>query len=167
VVSIRAILFDADGVIQHATDDLEARLKRVLGFAPESIDEFVRDVFAVEELALTGEQDFAEALVPVVAKWGAQGTSVRLAECWSSIEVDTGMLALVAQLRRAGYLCALATNQQRYRATHMARVLGYDAVFDRSFYSCELGVRKPDARYFDLIVETLALEPGRKATSSR
>ena len=35
--SIRAILFDADGVIQHATADPELRLRTLLGFVPESI----------------------------------------------------------------------------------------------------------------------------------
>lgn len=156
--AIRAILFDADGVIQHGTDDLDARVRRSLGFLPEPFDAFVSDVFEAEHGPLTGEVDFVENLTPVVEKWGATGKAQRLADCWSCIEVHAEMLKVVAQLQSARYFCALATNQQRYRGRHMARVLGYDALFDRSFYSHELGVMKPDPRYFETIVEELSYD---------
>lgn len=156
---ISALLFDADGVLQHATADREARIRAVFGFVPDDLDELSRDVFAAERPTLTGEGDFVEAMVPVVAKWGAPGTASEFAKCWQSIEVDGEILALIARLQQAGYLCALATNQQSYRATHMAKTLGYDTFFDRSFYSCELGFAKPDPQYFDAIVDCLSYEP--------
>jgi putative hydrolase of the HAD superfamily len=155
VGSIRAILFDADGVLQHATDDLEARLERVFGSMPDPIEEFVRDVFGAEALALTGEADFVEQLAPVAKRWGADGAAAELARCWSSIVPDHAILSLVAELRERGYHCSLATNQQRYRAEHMSNTLGYAQVFDRTFYSWEIGAQKPDRRYFDRIVAAL------------
>jgi putative hydrolase of the HAD superfamily len=156
---IRAILFDADGVLQHPTDDLEGRLRSALGFVPEPLAEFLAEVFEAEGPALAGQIDFVAKLGPVLEKWGAQGSGEKLAACWSSIAADEAILGLVARLRHAGYVCALTTNQQRYRATHMANVLGYGQKFDHSFYSCELGYAKPDADYFRAVIRALPFEP--------
>jgi putative hydrolase of the HAD superfamily len=156
---IRAILFDADGVLQHPTDDLEARLQSALGFVPEPLAAFLAEVFEAEGPALAGQLDFVAKLDPVLEKWHAQGSGEKLAACWSSIAADEAILGLVARLRRAGYVCALTTNQQRYRAAHMAKVLGYEQKFDHSFYSCELGYAKPDADYFRAVIRALPFEP--------
>ncbi len=161
MIEIRAILFDADGVFQHPTDDLEARLERALGFVPTELAQFLAEVFEAEGTTLAGERDFDDVLEPLVKKWGAAGTAAALAECWSSIVTDEAILALIARLRRAGYLCALATNQQRRRGTHMADTLGYRNHFDHSFYSWELGFAKPDPRYFLAISRALQLEPAQ------
>jgi putative hydrolase of the HAD superfamily len=152
---IRAILFDADGVLQHATDDLEARLARVLRSIPHPLEEFVQDVFRAEGPALTGEADFVEQLGPVVKRCGADGTAAELARCWSSIAPDDAILCFIAELRSRGFHCALATNQQAYRAKHMSNTLGYAQMFDRTFYSWEIGAQKPDRRYFEAIVSAL------------
>lgn len=161
VPSIRALLFDADGVVQHSNNnDLPVRLERILGFTPGNLDTFTREVFDVERPALAGQADFAEMLVPVVARWGAQHAAEKLAaEWWCSIQTDQAVLALIGRLRQRGFLCALATNQQRYRARYMDETLSYNTMFDRSFYSYQLGLVKPDLRYFKAIVAELALAP--------
>lgn len=156
---IRAILFDADGVLQHPTDDLERRLESALGFVPDPLTEFLAEVFDAEGQALAGQVDFVARLEPVLVKWHAQGAGGRLAICWSSIAADEAILTLISRLRRAGYICALTTNQQRYRAAHMASVLGYGQKFDHSFYSCELGYAKPSADYFRAVMRALPFEP--------
>ena len=161
MLPIRAILFDADGVIQHANaDDLPARLQRVLGFIPEDLDAFTREVFEAERPALAGQADFAEMLEPVVARRGAAGVAAELAGIWwCSIEADQAMLAVVGKLRDQGIQCALASNQQRYRAKYMGETLSYNAAFDRTFYSYQLGFTKPDIRYFEAIVAGLPFPP--------
>jgi putative hydrolase of the HAD superfamily len=160
--SIRAILFDADGVIQHSTsDDLPVRLEHILGFIPDRLDTFMHEVFEAERPALAGQADFADMLAPVLTRWGAAGAAAQLASAWwCSIAVDQAILALIKGLRQQGIFCALASNQQRYRATYMAQTLTYDAVFDRSFYSYQLGFVKPDLRYFEAIMASLPFAPG-------
>ena len=161
VVTVQAILFDADGVIQHATRDLPARLGLALGFVPDPLELFIREVFAAELPSLNGEVDVVEALEPVVARWGAAGRAAKLVEhWWCSIEVDQALLSLIRTLRLRGFTCALATNQHRHRAQYMARALGYAELFDRSFYSCDLGFAKPDVRYFQAVLNQLRLAPG-------
>jgi putative hydrolase of the HAD superfamily len=153
------VLFDADGVLQHGNGGaLPARIERALSFVPQPLDPFVDDVLEAERPALAGQEDLLERLEPVVQKWGAPGKARALAEqWWYCIEPDAGVFSLIAQLRGQGLLCALATNQQRFRADYMRAKLGYDAHFDRSFYSCELGSVKPEPRYFETIVASLSL----------
>jgi putative hydrolase of the HAD superfamily len=80
-------------------------------------------------------------------------------EWLNAITVDDGILDLVSRLRRRGYYCALASNQQPHRAHFMADQLRYRALFDRCFFSCHMGFAKPDPRYFQTILEDLQLDP--------
>ena len=65
------------------------------------------------------------------------------------------------RLRGAGYAVHLATNQHRQRGQHMRTALGFDALFDESFYSWELGTKKPEATYFELALERIGAEPAQ------
>ena len=58
-------------------------------------------------------------------------------------------------------VCCLASNQMRYRARHMSQDLGYSRLFDREFYSCDIGHKKPEAAYFLAILADLELPPER------
>jgi len=157
---VRAVLFDADGVIQRGAPKPEARLARALGFLPDDLDAFFRDVFEPEVPALTGEIDYREKLEPILARWGAPGRAGELLAFLCDIESDPAMIALIAELRASGVVCGLATNQQPYRAESMARRLGYDDLFDHSFYSCHVGLKKPDERYFEHIARACEIAPG-------
>lgn len=159
--AIRAILFDADGVVQHATDDLLPRLEAVMGFVPKDLEAFFADVFDAEAPALIGTADFAERLIPVVGRWGAPGTAQHLAKAWCSIQPDLAVLSVISNLRASGLFCGLATNQQSYRAQHMDDVLGYSSQFDRTFYSCRLGVCKPNEAFFTAMLDQLPFRPAQ------
>jgi putative hydrolase of the HAD superfamily len=80
-------------------------------------------------------------------------------DVWQRIEPDRDSLAVVRALRASGYGVHLATNQERHRAAHMRVALGYDALFDDSCYSCELGLAKPDPAFFAASAGRLAAEP--------
>jgi putative hydrolase of the HAD superfamily len=163
VPPIRAVLFDADGVIQNSkADDLPLRIQRGMGFVPEPFEAFLQEVFAAEMPAIAGQIELVQALEPVLAKWGAPGTAAALAAAWwRSVDADAAVLALIAQLRQQGILCALATNQHRFRADYLRETYDYDQRFDRSFYSYALGCAKPDARYFQAILASLPFPPAQ------
>ena len=152
---IRAILFDADGVIQSHGAEFDARLRAALGASSESLEKFVHEASAAELLTLTGEREFAEVLEPLLESWSAARPAAEVAACWFAIDADPKILELIARLRQAGYFCALATNQHRERGEYMARELRYDRLFDRSFYSYELGQKKPDEAYFHAVLAAL------------
>ena len=158
-VTIRAVLFDADGVVQQQTLTLHSVLTEVLGAPRESVDEMYRDIWDAEGLALTGHADHAEVLSAVLEKWGMRERLQDLIDASKSLRVDSAITAIIQRLRKAGILCCLASNQMTYRASYMSEKLGYAGIFDREFYSCHIGHKKPDPAYFTTILDELALQP--------
>ena len=75
------------------------------------------------------------------------------------VEVADSSLGLVDALRDHGLGVHLATNQTAARAAYMRAELGYDELFDESFYSCEVGAAKPDSAFFSAAVARLGTTP--------
>jgi putative hydrolase of the HAD superfamily len=156
--TIRAVLLDADGVVQLPGSAWSASLGELCG-DPGRADEFRADVFAAEKPCLTGATDFEAALGQVLRRWQST-VSVEVAlRVWTEIEPATDILDLVHFLRSSGISVSLATNQQAHRAHFMTNSLGYRAYFDHLLYSCELGFSKPSVEYFSSAVAKIAFEP--------
>jgi putative hydrolase of the HAD superfamily len=155
------VLFDADGVIQRAPADLQARVAAAVGAQPERIGDCIADFFAAEAPGLTGAADLAETLAPVLVRWGSVNDVAAVMAEWLTIEVDRSVLAVIADLRAAGVHCAIASNQEGHRARYMSEVLGYRDLFDREFYSCHLGHAKPMPGYFAEVLRRGAFGPAR------
>jgi putative hydrolase of the HAD superfamily len=131
-----------------------------LGFDAIRLDTFMRDVLAAELSVLCVSAGFEDRLATVLDRWNC---SERLAEALrvlTAIEVYDDVMEAVQSLRHSGAACYLATNQQANRARHMSEVMGYRSLFDGEFYSCYLGVAKPDVEYFAAILRGLRL-PGQ------
>ena len=160
MAALTTILFDADEVLQYPDPERKARLQSLLGIPPQRVMAFLADLHDAEDTTLTGKRELLEALEPVLLRWDALGKGEAVREWLTEVKVDHAMLEVVAGLRRAGYRCALATNQQPHRARFMIEQLRYPAHFERCFFSCELGVAKPDPAYFRLILADLALSAG-------
>jgi putative hydrolase of the HAD superfamily len=158
-VSVEAILFDADGVVQRPTADRQAQWRALVGGVDEAVKPFKLDIFTVERPCHDGSGDFVSALRDVLAKWNCCGSVEDALRAWTAIHVDQGVIDLIAKVRATGVPCHLATNQERYRARHMREVLGYGKAFDRLFISCEMGCSKPDPAYFGMIVQSLNVAP--------
>jgi putative hydrolase of the HAD superfamily len=156
---IEAILFDADGVIQRPTADRRTQWIALLGGPDEAVGKFKCDIFAVERPCHDGDGDFLSALREVLVQWNCTGSLDDALRAWTAIAVDSDLVDLITSIRASGMPCHLATNQEPYRARHMTEKLNYRAVFDRLFFSCELGCSKPDPRYFRTILDALNLPP--------
>lgn len=156
---VHTVLLDADGVLQwpepgwlevwrpHAGDDLRG---------------FLAGLFEAEKPALRGEAPLHACIAAFLrAWWDREPTDAEVedvASAWSMIEVFDEAFALVDDVRALGVHCHLATNQQVYRRDIMLG-LGYPEHFDRLFFSCDLGVAKPDPAYFEAILGTLGHGP--------
>ena len=157
-MTIRAVLWDADGVLQHGPASWREALDAANGVG------FADAVFASELPALRGEEPLRAALERVVRAWPDATTGVdELLTLWERAVVDPEAMALVDEVTAGLVLSALATNQQDHRRAWMRDVLGYDSHFDRVFYSCEMGVMKPDPAYFGHILTALELGPDEVA----
>jgi putative hydrolase of the HAD superfamily len=155
--AIRHVLFDADGVLQHTPRGWEAGAEPYLG---ERSAEFLRRLHDDELMALTGDVEFLPLIAEAMADFGVIAAPEEVHRAiWLRIEPVEQSLALVRALRRDGYGVHLGTNQHRNRATHMREVLGYDALFDVSCYSWELGARKPDPAFFAEAASRIGADP--------
>lgn len=150
----KAVVFDADGVLQRRRPGFVRGLLRLGGWR------FTIDCLRAEAGTLTDERDLVEVLDEVVARHQVATTGEEVMRRWLHIEVDPGALEIVRELRRRGVTVALGTNQQSYRGAHMRDVVGYPDEFDASFYSHQLRLAKPDPAYFRAVADGLGLEPG-------
>ncbi|TCO44321.1 putative hydrolase of the HAD superfamily [Kribbella antiqua] len=146
---ISAVLFDADGVIQRPTLDWWSRLT---SFVPADGDAFVAELMSAEKPALVGKGDFREAVAEVLRRWDSTVSLEDALEPWHWFAAEPAVVELIAGLRAAGVGCHLATNQHAYRRAIMQDERGYGAWFDQTFYSCDLGLAKPDPAYFRAIL---------------
>jgi putative hydrolase of the HAD superfamily len=155
--SIRHVLFDADGVLQYVPGGWEAAAEPYMG---ERTMEFLRRVWDDEFPALVGQSELLPLVAAAMADFAVAAPLEEIHRAiWLRMEPVEQSLALVRALRRDGYGVHLGTNQERNRAAHMREVLGYDALFDVSCYSWELGACKPDGAFFVEAARQIGAEP--------
>ena len=149
---LSAVLFDADGVIQRPSIDWWSRLTSLV---PSDGEAFVADLMAAEKPSLVGKGDFRDAVADVLERWNSPASLEDALEPWHWFAAEPAVVALIGDLRAAGIGCHLATNQHAYRRAIMQDERGYGSWFDQTFYSCDLGLAKPDPAYFRAILAAL------------
>ena len=148
-----AVLWDADGVLQHSPPGWWDRLVELGGA------DFPQAVLDAEAGPLVGAGTFRDAVAGVMADLRVAADVDDVLDLWRHLEVDADALGLVDTVRAAGTPCYLASNQQDLRVEIMRHGLGYGEHVDGEFYSSELGVMKPSPRYFTVVLEALGLRP--------
>ena len=154
---ITTLLFDADGVLQATEDSFYTDIKSLVSV--QHADEFLGQVFAAERPSLAGQADFREDLQYLLKQWRVDQSVDEVLAMWHRTDLVPGILSLLKALRHIGCTVCLATNQQVIRMQYMRHSMGLDQHFDRSYYSCELGVVKPSRHYFLAIQRDLGVAP--------
>ncbi|HEY9291436.1 MAG TPA: HAD-IA family hydrolase [Microlunatus sp.] len=155
-MTIRWILFDADGVLQQMPEGWRDRLLGQLGDEPV---ETLAELFTEErEQTMTGG-DFAALVTDALQRRGLDTDPEVVLDSWRTLVVDEPMTDRIRKLRAAGIGCALATNQQDVRVTYMRSMPEYADLFDQQYYSSELGLAKPDPAFFGAIIGQLGIAP--------
>ncbi|WP_435735684.1 HAD-IA family hydrolase [Cellulosimicrobium sp. PMB13] len=146
-MTVRHVLLDADGVMQEVPGGWYAAMEPYLGARSR---EFLRATWSDELPYLAGTGgDYLPFLADALAAYGVPAPAdVVYRDVWLRIGVVAESVRLVERLRSAGYGVHLGTNQERERGVHMRTALGYDALFDVSCYSYDLGVAKPSPEFF-------------------
>ncbi|CAM2907362.1 HAD-IA family hydrolase [Actinomyces slackii] len=144
---IRAVLLDADGVLQIIGTPWVEALSQVGGEA------FAHALLNGEEDAQTGRESLMALLERMVERFEVATPAQEILSLWHRAEPDPLAWQVARDLRAADYITVLATNQQPERRDWMRGVVGYDGLCDMSAYSCELGVAKPDPAYFLRVLE--------------
>lgn len=149
---VHTLLLDADGVVQWPAEGWLDNWRR---HARGDIEGFTAAMWAAEEPALDGRADLRDEVARFLRESDRDENTVdEICEAWSMIETFEPALEMVDGIRTAGVRVHLATNQQTYRRDIMLG-RGYADRFDRLFFSCDLGVAKPDPEYFREILRHL------------
>ncbi|SDS55331.1 HAD family hydrolase [Microlunatus soli] len=158
-MTITWMLFDADGVLQRMPVGWKSSLLDQLtdGRSDTDPEATLAEIFAAERArAITGG-DFTAVVTEVLQQRRLDVDPQAVLNSWRTLEVDPQLIARISDLRAAGINCALATNQQDVRISHMRAMPEYADVFDRQFYSAELGLAKPDPAFFAAVLEELGI----------
>ncbi|MDN5896488.1 MAG: HAD-IA family hydrolase [Nocardioides sp.] len=158
--NITHVLLDADGVVQRLPGGWQVALAPVVPDPAALFARLARD----EEACIRGEGPFRPVLASHLEALGVTTPAQEVYDAvWANIAVDRRVIELVGELRASGIGCHLATNQNPERAEYMRSGIGHDEVFDSSFYSCEIGLAKPDPAYFRHVLDALDATPAQVA----
>jgi putative hydrolase of the HAD superfamily len=147
---IKAIIFDADGVLIHS-ERFSDRFVKNYGVPAELVADFFKREF---DDCLIGKADLKEKLAEYAPRWGWQGSVEELLKFWfEGNTVDERLIAVIQDLKKKGIKCFLATNNERHRTEFLRTNFGLGALFDEVFSSGEIGHKKPDAEFYAHIAE--------------
>lgn len=156
---LKAVVFDADGVLQEPSESVIELLRRELALPTAETEAVLRRIYDAERPCMIGQADFLTELRRVLKEVEREASFDAALAAWRAIRVDAACLDVVSALRAAGLSCFLASNQHSYRASYMAKELGYERFFDRVFFSCDFGSVKPDRSYFERLLREMAVPP--------
>ncbi len=149
---IKAVVFDADGVIVHGERFTE-RFARDHGIQLKNTQPFFEGVF---QDCLAGKADLKKELKKHLGEWGWAGSVDELMKFWFSEDrLDERFFPLIDGLRKKGIRCYLATNNEKYRTDYLLKEKGLGRRFDAVFSSCSVGSKKPEPEFFAHILDKL------------
>jgi putative hydrolase of the HAD superfamily len=154
---IEAVVFDVDGVLVRS-GVFGQRLRRELALQAAELDEFWRGPFGQCSLGLL---DLKEAMKPFLERWSYPGTVDDCLRDWFEADsiLNADVLDEVERLRHRGVPCHVASTQECHRAAYLEGAMGLAARFDRLFFSCHLGVKKPQLEFFQRVASELGTSP--------
>lgn len=159
--SVKLIAWDFDGVLNANIQggrllwhrQFEADLK-----AP--IDDFVAYVFSSGRFsqALIGQTDIEDILNSWIVHANLDLTASQLLDYWFLHDhfPDDDMIELVTDI---SVRQVIATNNEPRRAKYIWKDSGWADRVERMFASGEIGLAKPDRKFFDHISQTVELDP--------
>ena len=146
---IKIILFDCDGPIVKRDKYFSQRLMD-LGIKLDNakIADFFNNEFLLCE---TGKADLKEELAKRIKTWGWEKSLDELLDFWFSGEakIDLQMIESIKQLRQKGIECFLVTDQEKYRAEYLWKILGLEKVLDGIYPSYKVGFLKRNVEFWE------------------
>ena len=157
MVTYKAILFDADGVTVQAPDYFSRMYAQKHGLDVHDLEAFFDDRFRDASI---GKADLKALIAEKRHIWKFDGDPHELIDEWLVSEnyPNHELVSLIGQLRAHGTIVALASVQEKYRAAYM-RDMMFKGVFDKYYFSCELGVAKDSVEFYQKIIADLGFAP--------
>lgn len=156
---IKAVLFDAGGVLHIANTAVGDDLQKELNLSEEQ----TKSIFShYLPLLGTGKMREQEMWDELRAKWGIrqvlESEHLFTREFVTTLEKMPGMYQLVDELKARGLKVALLTNVTPQFA-EVLEARGHYAPFDSKILSFQVGIWKPDRDIYHLALRQLQVEP--------
>lgn len=158
--NIRVIMFDMGGVLLRTVDPQpRVRLANKYNITREELEKLV---FA-SEISLKAEAGTANP----EDVWGYVQKKLRIAvddldsfkdEFWAGDRLDDELLALISSLR-GNYRTVLLSNAWIDTQKNVAQRFGTLDAFEMLVFSAEVGLRKPDPKIFQHVLDLLGADP--------
>ncbi len=157
---IKAIIWDMGGVLLR-TENKQPRLElaNMLGISYEMLDQVV---FASESAHSAERGEIADS-----AHWEYVAKTLHIAtdeltsfqeSFWSGDEVDQKLVSVIQKLKSTYAMGLLSNAWIDSRKVISQRFPGFLDVFDVSIFSAEVGLRKPDAQFFNWLLEKMKVK---------
>ena len=156
-MAIKAVCFDADGVVVNPQMQFSKHLITEYSITPVMTQGFFSSVF---NDCLVGKANLRDVLPTYLTDWKWKSSVDEFIDTWLRMDhvIDVRVINVIQHLRQNEIICCLATNQERNRAAYMKTAMGFQDAFDHLFFSCEMGVQKPDPAFYQYIESALNLE---------
>jgi len=153
---MKTLLIDADGLVITRPKYFSEIYSEKYGVPLKDVTEFFVKDFRICQ---TGKADLKEQLKPYLPKWKWQKSVDDFLEYWFTTDVllNQRMLDIIDVLRKKGYRCYLASDQEKYRAAYISDRLKNH--FDGLFFSCDLGYKKSEQEFFEEILKRIQTKP--------
>ena len=157
---IATLLLDADGVTQH-NPNFASGMEHLFGDRAT-----LTEILRLEPPSLDGTADLRTVITLFVADKGLDVDPDAVLAVWHETHTLPGVFDLLDEVRRRGVRVYLATNQQPRRGERMIAEKGYELHTDGAFYSYQMGVAKPDPRFFRISSTSSAASRGPPCSST-
>lgn len=154
MTAFKAVLFDADGVLTVHEEAFSAVYARERNIDYGAFRAFFQGEF---QQALVGQADLKDLIRKNEDLWQTNGKVDDLLARWFKVEDvrNEPLLRKVADLRRVGIPCYLATNQEKYRGSHIVNEM-FKGEFDGYLVSAVVGSKKPSRDFFLTAISMIA-----------
>jgi putative hydrolase of the HAD superfamily len=151
----KVILFDLDGVLTLPEEMFSVLYAGSRGYEVAPFTNFFQDEWVD---FVIGKKDLKRHIRENPDFWRWDKSPEELLQFWfesENIKNDL-LLKLIYKLRNDGVKCYVATEQEQYRTDYIKNVM-FAGEFDGTFSTAEIGYRKNDPRFYEVIVSTLAV----------
>jgi putative hydrolase of the HAD superfamily len=150
---LKLIAWDFDGVLNrgypHGFDEWQRTFEVDLGVSAKDFTDFVyteRNFVTV----LTGQIDLMDLMADYVATHDVPHAPRAVLDYWLNKDANPD-LQVLGWLQACTLPGVIATNNETHRADHIWHAMGFSRHFDHIFASGRMGVKKPDAGFFEQI----------------